>query len=210
MMRTRTALAASTSAFLVACGGGVARAADSPAAEGPLPVPGTTSTVSEDGDLVMECDGVLHRIEVHGTGRLRVGDRLTGSGVPSGQPTFAVSTEAEELTGHEAELGTVTVSVKKPVVGQFTAATAARPFPAAESLGQDLTVTMDHSPCRAGQPGVYASKAAFPLLNTDLTDFPPRNAVYQLTGPVELDDVSDPAAAPFTLTGFVVTVDRLP
>lgn len=210
-MRTRTALAASSSAFLFACGGGVAHAADGPSA-GPeaLPVPGTVSAVGEEGDLVMECDGVVHRIEVHGAGRLRVGDQLTGSRVPAGQPTFAVSTDAEELTGHEAELGMVTVSAKEPVVGEFTAASAARPYPAAESLGQDVTVTMEHSPCRAGQPAVYASKAAFPLLNTDLREFPPRNAVYQLTGPVELDDVADPSAAPFTLTGFVVTVDRLP
>ncbi|NUR60643.1 MAG: hypothetical protein HOV87_18570 [Catenulispora sp.] len=210
-MRIRTTLAASSSTLLFACGGGVAHATDGPsAAGGTLPVPGTSFAVSENGDLVMECDGVVHRIEVHGAGRLQVGDQLTGKQVPIGQPTFAVSTDAEELTGHEAELGTVTVSAKEPVVGEFTAASAARPYPAAQSLGQDVTVTMEHSPCRAGQRGVYASKAAFPLLNTDLTDFPPRNAVYQLTTPVELDDVSDPSAAPFTLTGFVVTVDRLP
>lgn len=199
-MRPRTALAAAGSALLFAGGAGVAHAED--AGGGSLPVPGTAFSVSEDGDMVMECDGVVHRFDVHGTGQLRVGDRLPGV-----QPTFAVSTDSEQLTGYEADLGTVTVSATGPIAGEFVAASAERPFPAAESLAQDVAVTMEHSPCRGGQPAVYASKGGFPLLNTDLTAFPQRNAVYQLTDPVELGDVTDQSAAPFTLTGFVVTVD---
>ncbi|GAA2027835.1 hypothetical protein GCM10009839_28510 [Catenulispora yoronensis] len=215
---TGTVLTACGSALLFAVGSGAARAdavggpggpggSSGPGGPGPgavVPASGTTVPVVEDGDMVMECDGVLHRFEVRGTALLRVGDRVAG---PS--PTVAVSTEAERLTGYDRDLGTVTVSAKGPAVGELAAPTATKAYPAAESLAQDVTVSMEHSPCRDGQPATYASKTTFPLLNTDLTAFPPRNAVYLLTDPVELVDVSKPSAPSFTLTSFPITVDQV-
>jgi hypothetical protein len=201
-MRTRPLLAAAGSVLLFACGGTVAHAADR--GGDALPRPGTTFSVSEDGDMVMECDGVLHRFEVRGAGELRVGDRIAGA-----TPTAVVSTEGERLVGYDADLGMVTVSAKAPARGEIVAPAEGRPYPAAETFAQDLTVTMEHSPCRGGRAGVYASKGAFSLLNTDLTAFPPRNAVYLLTDPVELVDVADPSAPAFTLTSFPVTVSQV-
>ncbi|NUR26173.1 MAG: hypothetical protein HOV83_10050 [Catenulispora sp.] len=203
-MRTRPVLAASGSALLFACGGAVAHGADRPggsSAAATLPASGTTFSVAMEGDMVMECDGVLHRFEVRGAGRMRVGDR-----VPGVTPTATVRTEDERLIGYDPDLGVVTVSEKQPVLGQIVAPAEGRPYPAAEAVGQDLTVTMDHSPCRGGRPATYSSKAVFPLLNTDLTAFPPRNAVFLLTDPVELADVADASAPPFMLTSFPVTV----
>ncbi|GAA1959052.1 hypothetical protein [Catenulispora subtropica] len=213
-MRTRPILAASGSALLFACGGTVAHAGDGGGGGlgrlggvgtvgAALPASGTAFSVVEDGDMVMECDGVVHRFEVRGAGRLRVGNRIAGA-----TPTAVVSTDAEQLTGYDADLGTVTVTEKAPVLGEIVAPAEGRPYPAAESFAQDLTVAMEHSPCRGGRPAAYASKTAFPLLNTDLTAFPPRNAVYLLTDPVELVDVTDPSAPSFTLTAFPVTVSR--
>ena len=166
-----------------------------------MPASGTAVALTEDGDMVLECDGVVHRFEVLGTGQLRVGDRVAGV-----QPTVAVETEAEQLTGYDADLGTVTVSEKTPAVGDFVAPAAGREFPAAESLAQDLTVSMQHSPCGDGQPATFTNKAAFPLLNTNLTSFPPRNAVYLMTDPVELTDIANPSGPSVTLTEFPLTL----
>jgi hypothetical protein len=203
-MRNRSLPAAVGSALLFVCGGGVAHADDATAGRS-LPTSGTAFSIAEDGDMIMECDGVVHRIEVRGAGQLRVGDRIAGD-----QPTASVRTVAEQLNGYDADLGAIAVSERGPAAGEFEAPSAGREFPATEAFAQDVTVAMQHSPCAGGQPAVYASKAAFPLLNTDLTTFPPKNSVYQLVSPVELADVSDPSAPSFTLTSFAVTVTRSP
>lgn len=203
-MRIRPALAVVGSAFLFAFGSAVAHA-DAAAGGSTLPKPGTVFSLIEDGDMVMECNGIVHRFDLHGTGQLLVGDRIAGD-----MPTTVMTTEAEQLTGYDADLGTVTVSERGPAAGEFVAPGAGWDFPAAESFAQDLTVAMDHSPCDNGQPAVYASKSAFPLLNTDLTSFPPKNAVYLLTDPVELVDVTNPAGPSFVLTSFPVTVSHAP
>src|SRR4051794_35709091 len=134
-MRFRPVLAVSGSLFLMFWSGLTAHASTRAAGENSLPASGSAVSLTEDGDMVMECDGVLHRFEVLGTGQVRVGDRVAGV-----QPTVAVHTEAEQLTGYDAVLGTVTVSEKAPVGGSFVAPAAGREFPAAEALAQDLTV----------------------------------------------------------------------
>lgn len=205
-MRNRSALAVAGSAFLFAwSGAGAVAHAVAPGGGGALPQPGTVFSLVEDGDMVMECNGIVHRFELHGTGQI-----LVGGGVAGDTPTTVVTTEAEQLTGYDPDLGTVTVSQRGPVAGEFVAPGVGWEFPAAESFAQDVTVAMDHSPCDNGQPAVYASKSAFPLLNTDLTSFPPKNAVYLLAEPVELVDVTNPSAPSFTLTSFPVTVTQAP
>lgn len=200
-MRMRPVLAVTGSVFLFSANGFSAHAAAEPAGGKSLPASGTAVALTEDGDMVLECDGVVHRFEVLGTGQLHVGDRVAGV-----QPTVAVETDAEQLTGYDADLGTVTVSEKTPAVGDFVAPAAGREFPAAESLAQDLTVSMQHSPCGDGQPATFTNKTAFPLLNTNLTSFPPRNAVYLMTDPVELTDVANPSGPSVTLTEFPLTL----
>lgn len=203
-MRIRPVLAVTGAVFLFSYNGFTAHAAARPdSGGGTLPASGTTVALSEDGDMVLECNGVLHRFEVLGTGQVRVGDKVAGD-----QPTATVRTVAEQLTGYDAELGTVTVSEKTPADGDFVAPAVGREFPAAESLAQDLTVSMQHSPCGGGQPATFESKAAFPLLNTDLTAFPPQNAVYLMTNPVELTDVANPSGPSVTLTEFPLTITQ--
>ncbi|MFL6113137.1 MAG: hypothetical protein ACJ786_17525 [Catenulispora sp.] len=207
-MRNRSVLAVAGSTFLFAGGGAVTHVAAAGVGAGiggTLPPSGTTFSLIEDGDMVMECNGVVHRFDLHGTGQLLVGDRVAGD-----TPTTVVTTETEQLTGYDADLGTVTVSERGPAAGEFVAPGVGREFPAAESFAQDVTVAMDHSPCDNGQPAVYASRSAFSLLNTDLNSFPPKNAVYLLAEPVELVDVTHPSAASFTLTSFPVTVTQAP
>jgi hypothetical protein len=204
-MRIRPALAVTGSVFLFSANGFAAHAAARSASAGDLPASGTSIALTEDGDMVLECNGILHRFEVLGTGQVRVGDRVAGN-----QPTVVVRTEAEQLTGYDAELGTVTVSEKAPAGGSFVAPAVGREYPAAESLAQDLTVSMQHSPCGGGQPATFATKAAFPLLNTDLTAFPPRNAVYLMVDPVELPDVANPSGPSVTLTEFPLTISQAP
>ena len=203
-MRFRPVLAV-TGSVLFSCGGFAAPASARSADGEALPASGTAFALSEDGDMVLECNGVLHRFEVLGTGQMRVGDRLPGQ-----QPTVAVRTESEQLTGYEAELGTVTVSERNPAAGAFVAPAVGREYPAAQSLGQDLTVSMQHTPCGGGQPATFATKSPFPLLNTDLTAFPPKNAVYLMADPVELTDVANPSGPSITVTEFPLTITQAP
>lgn len=202
-MRIRPMLAVTGAVFLCFWSGFAAHASARSAGGNFLPASGTAVSLAEDGDMVMECNGVLHRFEVLGTGQLRVGDRLAGT-----QPAVAVQTVAEQLTGYDAVLGTVTVSEKAPVGGSFVAPAAGREFPAAQSLAQDLTVSMQHSPCGGGQPATFATKAAFPLLNTNMTAFPPQNAVFLMVDPVELTDVANPSGPSVALTEFPLTITQ--
>lgn len=202
-MRMRPVLAVTGSLFLLSWSGLAAHASTKSAGGNSLPASGTAVSLTEDGDMVMECDGVLHRFEVLGTGQVRVGERVDGV-----QPTVAVQTVAEQLTGYDAVLGTVTVSEKAPATGSFVAPAVGREFPAAESLAQDLTMSVQHSPCGGGQPATFATKAAFPLFNTNVTAFPPQNAVFLMTDPVELTDVANPSGPSVTLTEFPLTITQ--
>ena len=56
--------------------------------------------------------------------QIRVGEKVAGD-----QPTVVVRTQAEQLTGYEAELGTVTVSEKAPASGEFVAPGVGREYP---------------------------------------------------------------------------------
>src|ERR1051326_3280582 len=114
-MRNRSMLAVAGSTLLFACGGAVAHAGTA-VGGGALPKPGTALSLIEDGDMVMECDGIVHRFDLHGTGQLLVGDRIAGD-----TPTTVVTTEAEQLIGYDADLGTVTVSERGPAAGEFVA-----------------------------------------------------------------------------------------
>jgi hypothetical protein len=202
-MRFRPVLAVTGSVFLFSANGFAAHASVRSTADSALPASGTSVALTEDGDMVVECNGILHRFEVLGTGQVRVGERVAGD-----QPTVVVQTESEQLTGYEAELGTVTVSEKAPAAGTFVAPAAGREYPAAQSLAQNLTVSMQHSPCGGGQPATFTNKAAFPLLNTDLTAFPPQNAVYLMPDPVELTDVANPSGPSVMLTEFPLTITQ--
>lgn len=202
-MRIRPVLAVTGSAFLFSWSGLSAHASAQPAGGNSLPATGSAVSLTEDGDMLLECNGVLHRFEVLGTGQVRVGDRIAGK-----QPAVVVQTEAEQLTGYDAVLGTVTVSEKAPASGSFVAPAVGREFPAAEALAQDLTVSMQHSPCGGGDPATFATKTAFPLLNTNMTAFPPQNAVHLMTDPVELTDVANPSGPSVMLTEFPLTITQ--
>ena len=67
---------------------------------------------------------------------------------------------------------------------------------------------MQHSPCGGGEPATFATKTPFPLLNTNMTAFPPQNAVFLMTDPVEMTDVANPSGPSVTVTEFPLTITQ--
>jgi hypothetical protein len=206
-VRTYSALALAASALVYAVGSApTASAATSDAATAPLPAAGTAITIAEDGDMLLTCDGTLHRFDLHGTGQLTVGDRFAE---PGGSRGVKVSTTSENLVGYDPDLGFVTVAEQAPAVGEIVSPPTGKTFPASESFAQDVTVSFEHTPCDAsGAPATFHSAAAFPLLNTNLKSFPPKNAVYTLAGPVELKPVDAAAQTGVQIIQFPVTVSH--
>lgn len=178
-----------------------ALAATSPSA---VPASGTAVTVIEDGDMLLECEGVLHRFDLHGSGQLTISERVTGH---DGTPGIVMRTTSENLIGYDPDLGTVTVAEAAPSSGRMDSPVPGRQFPAAQAFAQDLTISFEHNPCDAsGAPATFRTKQPFPLLNTNLTAFPPKNTVYTLLDQVELDSVDSPHPMSAQLLQFPVTV----
>ena len=193
---------------LTATFGGVspAIAATSPSAvpSSAVPSSGTAVTVIEDGDMLLECEGVLHRFDLHGAAQLTVGKRVTAH---DGTPGVVISTTSENLLGYDPDLGTVTVAETAPASGRLDSPVPGQEFPAAQAFAQNLTVSFEHSPCDAsGAPATFRSKQAFALLNTNLAAFPPKNTVYTLLDQVELESVDSPHPMNAQLLQFPVTV----
>jgi len=169
-----------------------------------MPQSGSAVALTEDGDMVLECDGTLHRFDLHGTGQIVVGDKVAGQ---DGTPGVALTTTSEDLLGFDPTLGTVTVTESAPATGRLSSPVPGRTFPASESFAQDVTVSMEHSPCDdSGAPVTFRNTAPFTLLNDNLKAFPPQNSVYVLPGQVELKQVAAPGRPTATLLQFPVTV----
>jgi hypothetical protein len=201
-VRTLPRLAIAGTAVAVTLGGvSPALAATSPSA---VPPSGTAVTVMEDGDMLLECEGVLHRFDLHGAGQLTIGKRVTAH---DGTPGIVMSTTSENLVGYDPDLGMVTVAEAAPASGRMDSPVPGRQFPAAQAFAQDLTIYFEHSPCdTSGAPATFRTKQAFPLLNTNLTAFPPKNTVYTMLDQVELESVDSPHPMTAQLLQFPVTV----
>jgi hypothetical protein len=176
-----------------------------PAAQ-PIPATGTAIALAEDGDMLLACNGTLHRFDVHGGGQLTVGGRIPA---PDGTPGVVMTTTSENLVGYDRQLGMVTVAERTPAAGELRSPVPGKAFPAAGSFAQNVTVSFEHSPCdSSGAPATFRSKAPFALLNTNITDFPPNNDVYTLLDQVELESVDAPTPTTMQLLQFPVTVNR--
>ena len=185
-----------------------AAAAHAAAAVGPQSAPqsGSSFALVEDGDMVLACEGTVHRFDLHGTGQFSVGDKATA---PDGTRNVALTTVSENLVGFDPALGTVTVTEATPAVGELASPVPGKMFPASESFAQDVTVSMEHTPCDdSGAPVTFRNAAPFSLLNGNLKAFPPQGAVYVLPGNVELKPVGAPHQPSVTLLQFPVSVSH--
>ena len=154
--------------------------------------------------MLLECEGVLHRFDLHGAAQLTVGKRIT---THDGTPAVIMSTTSENLAGFDPDLGMVTVAETAPASGRLDSPVPGREFPAAQAFAQNLTISFEHNPCDAsGAPATFRTKHAFPLLNTNLPAFPPRNTVYTMLNQVELESVDTPHPMSAQLLQFPVTV----
>jgi hypothetical protein len=199
-----TAPAARAADVTTALSGSTASSASTASAAADVPQSGSSVALTEDGDMVLECNGTLHRLDLHGTGQLVVGDKVTGQ---DGTSSVALTTASEDLLGYDPTLGTVTVTESAPATGVLSSPVPGKTFPAAESFAQDVMVSMEHTPCDdSGAPVTFRNTAPFTLLNDNLKAFPPQNSVYVLPGQVELKQVAAPDQPTATLLQFPVTV----
>lgn len=202
-MRITRALAA-TSAAVLAHFGFAAPAAR--ADTDPVPPPGSALALTEDGDMVFGCNGNTYRFDLHGTAQAVVGGRVAGSE----SPTTLVTTRAEDMLGFDPVLGQITVTEREPAKGELVSPVPGKAFPALVSFAQDVTVTMEHTPCDdSGAPAAFVTSAPFGLVNTNAKAFPPHGEVYTIVDPVAFHPVGEPDSPSFvTAFQFPVTVTK--
>lgn len=177
-----------------------------PGAPTPIPPSGTALALTEDGDMVFGCNGNLYRFDLHGTAQSVVGARVAGAE----SPTTVLTTRAEDLLGFDPVLGQVSVTEHDPARGELVSPVPGKTFPAMVSFAQDVTVTMEHTPCDdSGTPATFVNTAPFALVNTNAKAFPPHNEVYNNVTPVPFHPIGEPDSPDFvTVLQFPVTVTQ--
>ena len=113
--------------------------------------------------------------------------------------------------GAGSSTGPITISMdpdREAPLSNLTANAAGQPFPATHEMPMNVHVTMPDL-----LPGItlrsqYTPNPGPPILrNSNVTNFPPQNDVYQLVEPIELEDVNNPGPVLATIQSFPVTVN---
>jgi hypothetical protein len=86
--------------------------------------------------------------------------------------------------------------------------TPGRPFPAIQDMIVDVIVEIPNLLPRIRlQPVIPANPGPPILRNSNVTNFPPSNDVYQLVEPMDLEDINNPGPVLATILNFPVTVN---
>lgn len=116
-----------------------------------------------------------------------------------------------DARGSGSGTGPITISQdpdRESPPGTLTAATSGQPFPAVHDVPMSVHVTMPDL-----LPGVMLRSKYKPnpgpaiLRNSNVTNFPPQNDVYQLVEPIDLEDVNNPGPVLATIQSFPLTVN---
>jgi len=114
-------------------------------------------------------------------------------------------------TGVGTVIGTITVvkdPVRVPPPSTITAIVSGQPFPAIQDMVVNIHVTIPNL-----LPGITLRNKIPPnpgpaiLRNSNVTNFPPQNDVYNLAEPIELEDVNNPGPVLATIRSFPLTVN---
>ncbi|MBV9691393.1 MAG: hypothetical protein JO202_16965 [Ktedonobacteraceae bacterium] len=108
-------------------------------------------------------------------------------------------------------IGSITVRKdpdRDPPQSTITAIVPGHPFPAVQDMVVNIHVTIPNL-----LPGItlrnkIPTNPGPPILrNSNVTNFPPQNDVYQLVEPIELEDVNNPGPVLATIQSFPLTVN---
>jgi hypothetical protein len=113
--------------------------------------------------------------------------------------------------GVGAMIGAISVTKdtrRDPGPSRLTAITPGAPFPAVQDLVVNTNVSIP-----ALLPNVTLRNNLPPnpgppiLRNSNVTNFPPQNDIYQLVEPIELEDINNPGPVLATISNFPITVN---
>lgn len=169
---------------------------------------GDVVTLPEQADgVVISCGGNHYTFDLDGAGQLNVGQGTVVGGVTR----VPVTTEAEQLLGYSPAFGDISATETRPLHGDVVEQPDGT---ATEVLPVDLTITINHDPCRPEathalrEPVILTTKDPAKLIGK-LTQFPPRGDLYQLQNPVDLVMPDDPDTTIATIQKFPVKVGGL-
>jgi hypothetical protein len=113
--------------------------------------------------------------------------------------------------GIGAVIGPITVVKdpdRDPPPSRLTAITPGRPFPAIQDMIINVHVTIPNLLPRITLRNKIPSNPGPSILrNSNVTNFPPQNDVYQLVEPMDLEDVNNPGPVVATIQSFPLTVN---
>jgi hypothetical protein len=133
------------------------------------------------------------------------------AGVVTGGTTM-VSLLIQEHVSHGigAAIGIIEVVMdpnRVPPPSTVIAITPGRPFPAVQDMHVNINVTIPNLLPRITLQNKLSNPGPAILRNTNVTNFPPQNDVYQLVEPIDLEDVNNPGPVLATIQSFPLTVN---
>lgn len=142
-----------------------------------LPPAGAVVTLAETVHATVVYQGSGHPVTLTGAAEVSVGDPA----IRDGRLALPLTVTDEVLLGHSQDLGYLRVEATKPETAYLTERTWHHPFPATGELATSIRLTAD------AFPGVtLVTRHPVVMENPGLSAFPPANAVYRATAPVEL------------------------
>ncbi len=183
---------------------GTVAVADTPG----TPASGSMITLPEQvRGVVLSCDGHQYTVDLAGAGQM-----ILGKAVAHGDETrVPVTTEVESLIGYSADFGEVSAAETAPLHGELVqSATGSE----TDTMPMELTITIGRNPCQqtethaVREPLILTTKDPAKLIGS-LTQFPPKDDVYQLQNPIDLIDLDNPDVTVATIDRFPVKVGGL-